>query len=131
MPSSDNKNQAISLASESRSVQINNRSHIVVLETMVWKALDEISKIEQRSVDDIISFISNNKMGASLDSSIYVFILSYYREFITEELEVQQEVAEDINFLERKSTHNKEGKTSLTFQAALNAVRESLKVSKN
>ncbi len=62
-----------------RNVRVNGKRTSVRLEQAMWDALVEISSRESRSIDEICSHVSENRLETGFTASLRVYILNYFR----------------------------------------------------
>jgi predicted DNA-binding ribbon-helix-helix protein len=62
-----------------RSVAIRDRKTSISLENEFWDAINDIARLRQMSLGNIVGLIEDGHRGLNLSSAIRVFVLEYYR----------------------------------------------------
>lgn len=61
-----------------RNARIGGRRTSIRMEPILWEALEDIAKREQKDITYLLSLIDQRRDGAGLTSSVRAFIIAYY-----------------------------------------------------
>ena len=62
-----------------RNVVVAGRRTSVRLEPVMWEALRDIARRQERTVHDVVTQIDRERTASSLNAAIRVYIVNYYR----------------------------------------------------
>lgn len=63
-----------------RNVKVDGRRTSIRMEPVLWDCLSEISRREDRAVNDVVTQIDQRRGDSALTAALRVFILAYFRE---------------------------------------------------
>lgn len=62
-----------------RNVVVGGHRTSVRLEPVMWEALQEIARLQRRTIHDLVTTIDRNRTASSLTAAIRVYIVDFYR----------------------------------------------------